>query len=86
MVFTQQAQALRVAKQMIEDNSEVRIIGLPMNAASMYMTAIAAQGVERVCFDHGPKRFDASMDEVLLALSSMKRDTKNLTDEASTDM
>jgi hypothetical protein len=73
MVFTSSEEALKVAKSIIEDCENVRVVGLPTNAASMYMTAIAAQGVNSVCFNHGPSRFDAPMDEVLLSLKSIKR-------------
>ena len=73
MVFTNYEQALQTAKALIEDDNQVRVLGLPTNAASMYVTALAAQGVQHVCFNHGPQRFDAKMDEVLLALHSMKR-------------
>ena len=73
MVFTSSEEALKVAKSIIEDCDNVRVVGLPTNAASMYMTAIAAQGVNSVCFNHGPSRFDAPMDEVLLSLKSIHR-------------
>lgn len=73
MVFTDCERALASAEAIVEDGSELRIVGLPTNAASMYIAALAAQGVSRVCFNHGPKRFDASVEEVLLAMSSMKR-------------
>jgi hypothetical protein len=73
MAFTNPEQALQVAESVIEDGENVRVVGLPTNAAAMYMTAIAAQGVQSVCFNHGPVRFDASMDEVLLSLDSMTR-------------
>ena len=73
MVFTESKNALNAAKSMIEDSENVRVVGLPTNAASMYMTAIAAQGVTSVCFNHGPQRFDAPMDEVLLSLGSLSR-------------
>ena len=73
MIFTNFEQALQTAKAMIEDDEHFGVVGLPTNAASMYVTALAAQGVEQVCFNHGPKRFDAPMDEVLLAIGSMSR-------------
>ncbi len=73
MVFTETECALNAAKSMIEDGENVRVVGLPTNAASMYMTAIAAQGVNSVCFNHGPQRFDASMDEVLTFLGTLSR-------------
>ena len=73
MVFTNYEQALQTAKALIEDDNHVRVLGLPTNAASMYVNALAAQSVEQVCFNHGPQRFDAPMQEVLLALHSMKR-------------
>ncbi len=73
MVFTNYEQAMQTAKALIEDDNHVRVLGLPTNAASMYVNALAAQGVEHVCFNHGPQRFDAPMQEVLLALQSMKR-------------
>jgi hypothetical protein len=73
MVFTNPEHALEVAKSVIEDGENIRVVGLPTNAAAMYMTAIAAQGVQTVCFNHGPSRFDASMDEVLLSTNSMTR-------------
>ncbi|MAI66426.1 MAG: hypothetical protein CMJ26_00945 [Phycisphaerae bacterium] len=73
MVFTNPEHALQVAKSVIEDGENIRVVGLPTNAAAMYMTAIAAQGVQTVCFNHGPSRFDASMDEVLLSTNSMTR-------------
>lgn len=73
MVFTNYEQALQTAKTLIEDDNHIRALGLPTNAASMYVNALAAQGVEQVCFNHGPQRFDAPMQEVLLALHSMKR-------------
>ena len=73
MVFTGYGRAAETAKTCIETGSEVRVVGLPTNAASMYITAIAAQGVTHVCFNHGPQKFDAPIDEVILAVSSMKR-------------
>ncbi|MDP6541953.1 MAG: hypothetical protein QF444_01180 [Phycisphaerales bacterium] len=73
MVFTDRDRALAAAKAIVEDDSELRVVGLPTNAASMYISALAAQGVAMVCFNHGPKRFDAPVDEVLLAMKSMKR-------------
>lgn len=73
MVFTNPEHALQVAKSVIEDGENIRVVGLPTNAAAMYMTAIAAQGVQTVCFNHGPSRFDAPMDEVLLSTNSMTR-------------
>ena len=73
MVFTNYEQALKTAKALIEEDNQVRVLGLPTNAASLYVNALAAQGVEQVCFNHGPQRFDAPMKEVLLALRSMKR-------------
>ena len=73
MVFTNCQRATQAAMSCIEQSQEVRVVGLPTNAASMYITAIAAQGVSQVCFNHGPQRFDASMDEVLLVVGSMKR-------------
>jgi len=73
MVFTESEHALQAAKSIIEDGENVRVVGLPTNAASMYMTAIAAQGVQTVCFNHGPERFDAPMDEVLVSLDSLTR-------------
>ncbi len=73
MVFTNQNRALASAQAIVEDNSELRVVGLPTNAASMYIAALAAQGVTTVCFNHGPKRFDAPVDEVYMALSAMKR-------------
>jgi hypothetical protein len=73
MVFTEFDRAMQAAKTCIEDGSNIRIVGLPTNAASMYITAIAAQGVTNVCFNHGPRRFTSPIDEVILAVSSMKR-------------
>ena len=73
MVFTEYELALKTAKAMTEDDCHIRVLGLPTNAASMYVTALAAQGIEHVCFNHGPQRFDAPMEEVLLALESMDR-------------
>ena len=73
MVFTYYEHAIQAAKLYIEDGDNVRVVGLPTNAASMYMTAIAAQGVNHVCFNHGPHRFDSLMDEVLLTLGLMTR-------------
>ena len=73
MVFTDYEHAIQAAKLYIEDGDNVRVVGLPTNAASMYMTAIAAQGVNHVCFNHGPHRFDSLMDEVLLTLGLMTR-------------
>ena len=73
MVFTNYEHALKTAQAIIEDDTYVRVVGLPTNAASMYVTALAAQGVEQVCFNHGPQRFDAPMEEVLLALTTLKR-------------
>ena len=67
MVFTEYDHALQTSKALIEDHSHIRVLGLPTNAASMYVTALAAQGIEYVCFNHGPQRFDAPMEEVLLA-------------------
>jgi len=73
MIFTHHTQAIQAAQSFMEDDDYVRVVGLPTNAASMYVTALAAQGVEHVCFNHGPQRFDAPMEEVLLALQTMKR-------------
>jgi len=73
MVFTDRGRALEAAGAIIEDDSELRVVGLPTNAASMYIAALAAQGVTAVCFNHGPKRFDAPVDEVFMALSAMTR-------------
>jgi|TARA_B100000959_G_scaffold262204_1_gene300407 hypothetical protein len=73
MVFTSYELAIKTASALFENDEEFRILGLPTNAASMYVMALAAQGVEFVCFNHGPQRFDAPMQEVLLALSSMSR-------------
>jgi hypothetical protein len=73
LVFTNYDQALKTAHSFIEEDEEIRVVGLPTNAASMYVTALAAQGVEQVCFNHGPQRFDSPMQEVLLALGSMNR-------------
>jgi hypothetical protein len=73
MVFTSYEHALQAAQAFMQDDEYVRVVGLPTNASSMYVIALAAQGVQQVCFNHGPQRFDAPMQEVLLALSSMKR-------------
>ena len=73
MVFTDRDRALTAAKAIVEDHTELRVVGLPTNAASMYIAALAAQGVTTVCFNHGPKRFDAPVDEVYMALSAMNR-------------
>ena len=73
MVFTEYDRATQAAQTCIEDGSEIRVVGLPTNAASMYITALSAQGVTHVCFNHGPQKFDAAIDEVILAVSSMKR-------------
>ena len=73
MVFTNCQRAIDSAKAIVEDGSELRVVGLPTNAASMYIAALAAQGVTTVCFNHGPKRFDAPVDEVFMTLNSMKR-------------
>lgn len=73
MVFTQYELAVQAAHSFIEGDREFRVVGLPTNAASMYLSALAAQGVVRVCFNHGPQRFDATIDEVLLVVNSMKR-------------
>jgi hypothetical protein len=73
MVFTNYEHAIKTAQALIEDDTYVRVVGLPTNAASMYVTALAAQGVEHVCFNHGPQRFDAPMEEVLLTLNTLKR-------------
>ncbi len=73
MVFTSYELAKKTAFALFENEEEVRVLGLPTNAASMYVTALAAQGVEHVCFNHGPQRFDAPMQEVLLALNTMER-------------
>jgi len=73
MVFTNYEHAVRTAKAFTQDDEYIRVVGLPTNAASMYVTALAAQGVEHVCFNHGPQRFDASMQEVLTALSTLTR-------------
>jgi hypothetical protein len=73
MVFTEFERAMQAARTCIEDGSNIRVVGLPTNAASMYITAIAAQGVTHVCFNHGPQRFTSAIDEVILAVSSMKR-------------
>ena len=73
MVFTNSKRAIDSARAIVEDDSELHVVGLPTNAASMYIAALAAQGVVTVCFNHGPKRFDASVDEVLFAMKSMNR-------------
>jgi hypothetical protein len=73
MVFTNYDHAAQTASVLIEEGDKVRVVGLPTNAAYMYVTALAAQGVEYVCFNHGPKRFDAPMQEVLMALRTLKR-------------
>lgn len=73
MVFTEYDRATQAIKSFIGDEHITRIVGLPTNAASMYMAAVGAQGVSRVCFNHGPQRFDAMLEEVLLAMNSMKR-------------
>ena len=73
MVFTDFDRAKKAAFSCMEQSQEVRVVGLPTNAASMYITAIAAQGVEEVCFNHGPQRFDADMEEVLLVVGALKR-------------
>ncbi len=73
MLFTDYDCAIQAANSYIEDCDNVRVVGLPANAASMYVTAVAAQGVEHVCFNHGPNRFDATMEEVLVSLGSMSR-------------
>ena len=73
MVFTEFDRATLAANSCIEDVASLRVVGLPTNAASMYITALAAQGVTHVCFNHGPQKFSASIDEVLLAVGSMKR-------------
>ncbi|MBC8309582.1 MAG: hypothetical protein ISR75_00660 [Phycisphaerales bacterium] len=73
MVFTNYELAVQTASALFENDEEFRILGLPTNAASMYVMALAGQGVEYVCFNHGPQRFDAPMQEVLLALSTMER-------------
>ncbi len=73
MVFTSWERAQQAASSCIEQQHEIRVVGLPTDAASMYINAIAAQGVSHVCFNHGPQRFDAEMDEVLLVVGSMSR-------------
>ena len=73
MIFTNRERAITAAKAIVEDHAELRVVGLPTNAASMYIAALAAQGVTTVCFNHGPKRFDAPVDEVYVALSEMTR-------------
>jgi hypothetical protein len=73
MVFTDYDQAIKTAQAFVGDGDQMRVVGLPTNAASMYVTALAGQGVENVCFNHGPSRFDAPMHEVLLALNAMTR-------------
>ena len=73
MVFTNPELALQVAKAVLDEEDSIRVVGLPTNAASMYVTAIAGQGVQKVCFNHGPSRFDASMDEVMFSLNSLTR-------------
>lgn len=73
MVFTDFEHAVKTAQAFVEDGDQLRVVGLPTNAASMYVTALAAQGVENVCFNHGPNRFDAPMQEVLFALHAMTR-------------
>ncbi len=73
MVFTSYEYAEQAATALIEEEGQVSVVGLPTNAASMYVTALAAQGVEKVCFNHGPQRFDAPMQEVILALQTLKR-------------
>ena len=73
MVFTDRHRALAAAQAIVEDDAELRVVGLPTNAASMYIAALAAQGVTTVCFNHGPKRFDAPVNEVFMTLRAMKR-------------
>ena len=73
MVFTSLERAKQAATSCIEQKHEIRVVGLPTDAASMYINAIAAQGVPMVCFNHGPQRFDAAMDEVLIAVGSLTR-------------
>ena len=73
MIFTDYERAIRAATSCLEQSQQIRIIGLPTNATSMYINALAGQGVCRVCFNHGPQRFDAYMDEVLLAIKSLHR-------------
>ena len=72
MVFTSYEHAVETARATVED-THLRIVGLPTNAAAMYVTALAAQGIEQVCFNHGPNRFDASMHEVIEALRALHR-------------
>ena len=73
MIFTDFDRATKAASTCIENGSNIRVVGLPTNAASMYITAIAAQGVSHVCFNHGPQKFTSPIDEVILAVSSMQR-------------
>jgi len=73
MLFTDYDRAVMAARSHIADDSQPRVVGLPTNAASMYISALAAQGIERVCINHGPQRFDAPISEVLLVSRSMKR-------------
>lgn len=73
MVFTGERHAARVASAMIEDDSVMRVVGLPPAAAVLYLAALGAQGVASVCFNHGPRRFDATIEEALMA-SAPQRD------------
>ncbi|MEE2912317.1 MAG: hypothetical protein VX436_00770 [Planctomycetota bacterium] len=73
MVFTNFDHAIQSSKTCIEDGSNVQVVGLPTNAASMYIAAIASQGVTHVCFNHGPQKFISSIEEVIIAVGSMKR-------------
>jgi len=63
MVFTDPKLAQRVAQSMISTDGEIRVVGLPVAAATMYVAALEAQGVGKLCINHGPNRFDASIQE-----------------------
>ena len=73
MIFTDYERALGAATSCLEKSQQIRIIGLPTNAAFMYINALAGQGVYHACFNHGPQRFDAYMDEVLLSIKLLHR-------------
>ncbi len=63
MVFTDPKLAQRVAQSMISTDGDIRVVGLPVAAATMYVAALEAQGVGKLCINHGPNRFDAAIQE-----------------------
>ncbi len=80
MVFTDERRASKVASAMIEDDSVMRVVGLPPAAAVLYLAALGAQGVASVCFNHGPCRFDATIEEALVASAPRRHVTAGARD------